>query len=101
MNYENILFAVQDGIGVLTFNRPKALNALNARTLDELKDVLDRVRQDESARVLILTGAGEKAFVAGADITGFPSMNALQARLFAEKGQELFFSIEQDRKSVV
>lgn len=101
MNYENILFAVQDGIGVLTFNRPKALNALNARTLDELKDVLDRVRQDESARVLILTGAGEKAFVAGADITGFPSMNALQARLFAEKGQELFFSIEQLPKPVI
>jgi enoyl-CoA hydratase len=101
MSYGNILFEVQDGIAVLTFNRPKALNALNAETLDEVADVVERARQDESIRVLILTGAGEKAFVAGADISGFSSMNSLQARLFAEKGQDLFFKIEQLPKPVI
>lgn len=101
MSYENILFEIQNGIGVLTFNRPKALNALNSQTLDEVADVIERVRWDESIRVLVLTGAGDRAFVAGADITGFPGMNALQARLFAEKGQEIFFSLEQLPKPVI
>lgn len=95
MGYENILFEVKDRVGVLTFNRPKALNALNPKTLDELDDVIERVRRDESIRVLVLTGAGEKAFVAGADISEFPKMNPLQARVFAEKGQEIFFKLEQ------
>jgi enoyl-CoA hydratase len=101
MSYANILFEVQDGIAVLTFNRPKALNALNADTLDEVADAVERVRADETIRVLVLTGAGEKAFVAGADISGFSSMNALSARLFAEKGQDLFFKIEQLPKPVI
>ncbi len=94
MAYENILFEVQDGVGVLTFNRPKALNALNAKTLEELDEVLDSIARDESLRVLVLTGAGEKAFVAGADITQFPTMNPLTAKLFAEKGQNILFVIE-------
>lgn len=101
MSYANILFEVQDGIAVLTFNRPKALNALNADTLDEVADAVERVRGDETIRVLVLTGAGEKAFVAGADISGFGAMNCLSARLFAEKGQDLFFKIEQLPKPVI
>jgi enoyl-CoA hydratase len=101
MSYANILFEIQDGIAVLTFNRPKALNALNAETLDEVADAVERVRADDGIRVLILTGAGEKAFVAGADISGFSAMNPLSARLFAEKGQNLFFSIEQLPKPVI
>lgn len=101
MNYSNILFEVQDGVGVLTFNRPKALNALNNETLDELADVVGRVRSDDTIRVLVLTGAGDRAFVAGADITGFPAMNCLQARLFAEKGQGIFFEIEQLPKPAI
>lgn len=101
MAYENTLFEVQDGVGVLTFNRPKALNALNAKTLEELNDVIERVAQDPAIRVLVLTGAGEKAFVAGADITGFPAMNPMQARYFAEMGQGIFFRLEHLPKPVI
>lgn len=101
MAYENILFEVQDGVGVLTFNRPKALNALNSKTLEEVSDVVERVSQDPEIRVLVLTGAGEKAFVAGADITGFQTLNPLQARLFAEVGQNLFFKLEHLPKPVI
>lgn len=95
MAYENILFEIRDGVAVLTFNRPKALNALNLATLKEVTEVLDRIEEDRTIRVLVLTGAGEKAFVAGADISGFPSMNPLEARKFAEVGQAIFFKLEQ------
>jgi enoyl-CoA hydratase len=95
MSYENILFEVREGVGILTFNRPKALNALNPKTLEEVSDALDRVGEDAGVKVLVLTGAGEKAFVAGADITEFPKMNPLQARLFAERGQNVFFKLER------
>lgn len=94
MNYENILFEVQDGVGVLTFNRPKSLNALNPKTLEEVADVIENAKNDQNIRVLLLTGAGEKAFVAGADITEFQKMNPLEALLFAERGQEIFFQLE-------
>ncbi|MGA7875662.1 MAG: enoyl-CoA hydratase-related protein [Desulfoferrobacter sp.] len=95
MSYENILFEVQDGVGVLTFNRPKSLNALNPKTLEEVADVIENAKKDRNVRVLLLTGAGEKAFVAGADITEFQKMNPLEALLFAERGQEIFFQLEQ------
>ena len=101
MAYENILFEIQDGVGVLTFNRPKALNALNPKTLEEVNDVIDRVQQDESVHVLMLTGAGDRAFVAGADITEFPKMNPLQARYFGEVGQGIFFKLEHLPKPVI
>jgi len=101
MEYQNILFEVQDGVGLLTFNRPKSLNALSPETLEEVNDVVERARTDANIRVLVLTGAGEKAFVAGADITQFPKMNPLQARAFAERGQEIFFKLEQLPKPVI
>jgi enoyl-CoA hydratase len=101
MAYENILFEVQDRIGVLTFNRPKSLNALSPSVLEEMDEVIELVRRDENIRVLVLTGAGEKAFVAGADVTFFRNMNPLQARLFAEKGQQIFFKLEDLPKPVI
>ncbi len=101
MDYENILFENRDGVAVVTFNRPKALNALNLMTMDELGNAVARVDGDESIRVLVLTGAGEKAFVAGADISEFKAMNPLQARLFSEKGQGVFFRIESLPKPVI
>ncbi|MFZ7125592.1 MAG: enoyl-CoA hydratase/isomerase family protein [Desulfobacterales bacterium] len=88
MAYENLLFTVDDGIATITFNRPKALNALNSALLAEFSEALDAVEADMSVRVLILTGAGEKSFVAGADITEINKLNALQAKQFARKGQD-------------
>ncbi len=68
MAYENIVYEKKDHIGYITFNRPKVLNALNRKTVEELGDALIAAREDPDVRALILTGAGEKAFVAGADI---------------------------------
>jgi enoyl-CoA hydratase/carnithine racemase len=68
MSYENLLYEKRDRIGFVTFNRPKVLNALNRKTMEELERILVDARADDDVRVLILTGAGEKAFVAGADI---------------------------------
>src|SRR5437899_12222528 len=69
MAYENLLYEKKDGIAYITFNRPKVLNALNRKTVEELQHALFDARDDAAVRVLILTGAGEKAFVAGADIS--------------------------------
>lgn len=101
MAFQNILFDVHDQVALVTLNRPKSLNALNPETLDELKRAVDQVREDDGLRVLVLTGAGEKAFVAGADISEFPKMNPLQARLFAQKGQDVFFALEELPKPVI
>ncbi len=87
MAYENILFEITEGIATITFNRPKALNALNNALLDEFSDALEKINQDEEIRVLVLTGSGEKAFVAGADITELATFGPLQAKVFAKKGQ--------------
>ncbi len=94
MSFTNILFEVHDRIGRLTVNRPKVLNALNPETLDEIGQVLCQVRTDPDVKVLVITGAGDKAFIAGADIAQFQDKNSLQARQFAEKGQEVFFALE-------
>jgi enoyl-CoA hydratase len=95
MAYETIIYEVKDGVGLVTINRPKVLNALSPQVLNEVNDVVEQIRHSTAARVLVITGAGDKAFVAGADISEFPKMNPLQARGFAEKGQELFFALEQ------
>ena len=86
MAYENIIYTVEEGIATITFNRPKALNALNADLLKELSVALDTIAADEEIRVLVLTGAGQKAFVAGADISELAAFNPLQAKLFGRQG---------------
>jgi enoyl-CoA hydratase len=88
MDFKHILFQIEEGIATLTFNRPKALNALNGELLDEMSRALDAVAANEEIRVLILTGSGDKAFVAGADITELAKCNALQAKIFASCGQK-------------
>ena len=88
MAYEHILFENQDGIVTITFNRPKALNALNRALLAELNKALGEIENDDGARVVVLTGAGDKAFVAGADITELAECNTLQAKRFAKMGQQ-------------
>jgi enoyl-CoA hydratase len=94
MELENILWRVEDGVGIATFNRPKALNALNRRTVAELAQLVDAVAADRAVRALVLTGSGEKAFVAGADISEMSGMTAVEARRFAEAGQRAFAKLE-------
>jgi enoyl-CoA hydratase len=88
MSYSNIILETENGIVTLTFNRPKAMNALNADLLAEFSNALDEIAGDEENRVLILTGAGDKAFVAGADISELATFNSLQARQFSKMGHE-------------
>jgi enoyl-CoA hydratase len=94
MSYENIIYELVDDIGTITFNRPKALNALNDALLNEFSTALDAVASDENIRVLILTGSGEKSFVAGADIKEIAQCTPLTGRCLSKKGQEIFFKLE-------
>src|SRR6266568_1532715 len=94
-NLENVAFEVTDGIGTLTVSHEKALNALNDKTLQELLGVLDAVRIDRTLRALVVTGKGDKAFVAGADIAEMAELDPLQARRFADLGQRVFARLER------
>jgi enoyl-CoA hydratase len=94
MAYENLLLDVKDQIARITFNRPSVLNALNFKTVEELGDCLDALRKDDSVRVLILTGTGEKAFVAGADINELARQTALDGKDTALRGQGIFRRLE-------
>jgi enoyl-CoA hydratase len=94
MGYENILFEAEGGIGLLTINRPKVLNALDRRTLAELDAALQAEARQPGLRALIVTGAGEKAFVAGADVSEMSGITPAQARDFAEVGQRVFARLE-------
>ncbi|MBZ4655042.1 MAG: Crotonyl-CoA hydratase [Peptococcaceae bacterium] len=98
--YKNLLFTNEEGIGILTMNRPKALNALNSETLSELSQLLDEIAKDDSVKVLIITGA-EKAFVAGADITEMLHMTSAEGRTFGLLGQATFNKIENMPKPVI
>src|SRR5271168_3085298 len=94
MSYENLLYEKKDGIAYITFNRPKVLNALNRKTIEELHQVLVDARDDESVRVLILTGAGEKAFVAGADINELAQQTPVNGKEFSLYGQSVLHLLE-------
>ena len=94
MGFENLLFEKRDGIAFITFNRPKVLNALNRKTVEELRDALVDARDDASVRVLILTGAGEKSFVAGADIGELAQRTAVDGKDFSLFGQGVFRLLE-------
>jgi enoyl-CoA hydratase len=94
MEYKNILFNVEGGIATITFNRPKALNAMNSETLTELYDALSICKNNEQIKALILTGAGEKAFVAGADISQMHNLRVPEALQFMELGQETMRFLE-------
>lgn len=94
MNFETLHFVQEDRIGILTINRPEALNALNEKVLSELTSFADGFSTLNDIRVLIITGAGEKAFVAGADIKVMQGMDAMQAETFSRTAQAAFKSIE-------
>ncbi len=101
MGWNNILLETEGNTAVITINRPKALNALNSETLQELSRAIDKVAGDPAVAVAIVTGAGEKAFVAGADISQMKEMTPLEAREFARLGQEVFDKIENLAKPVI
>src|ERR1700747_1333088 len=94
MAYENILFEKKESIAFITFNRPKVLNALNRKTIEELRDALVAARDDATVRVLILTGAGEKSFVAGADISELAQQTPVNGKEFSLFGQSVFHLLE-------
>ena len=95
MSFDNIILETQNNIATIFFNRPKALNALNNALFDELDAALDQVNANKDIKVLILTGKGEKAFVAGADIAELVKMNPLQGKYFSRKGQKVFSKLEE------
>ena len=95
MDFKNILLEQPEaGIYLLTVNRPKALNALNAATLDEIAAAIAKVAADDKARVLLVTGTGEKAFVAGADIAEMQNAAIEQAREISERGMQVMYALE-------
>src|SRR5258708_19538591 len=94
MAYENILFEKKSGIAYITFNRAKVMNALNRRTIEELRDALLEARDDSFIRVLILTGSGEKSFVAGADIGELAQRTPVDGKDFSLFGQSVFRLLE-------
>jgi enoyl-CoA hydratase len=94
MAYENLLYEKRDRIGFITFNRPKVLNALNRKTMEELRDILIAAREDDEVRVLILTGAGEKSFVAGADIGELAVQTPVGGKETAAFGQGVLHLLE-------
>ncbi len=94
MSYENLLYEKKDGIAYITFNRPRVLNALNRKTIEELHSILIDARDDRHVRVLILTGTGEKAFVAGADINELAQQTPVGGKEFSLYGQSVFHILE-------
>lgn len=96
MIYDNILSEQSNGITTITINRPKKLNALNRQTIQELHDALDDANKDKDTKVIIITGSGEKAFVAGADISEFADFDVKQGGKLAAKGQELLFDFVEN-----
>jgi enoyl-CoA hydratase len=101
MTYQDLLVEVTDGIGTVTINRPKALNALNVATLYELQQAFQELEKNREAKLVILTGAGDRAFAAGADILEMKDMNCLEAMRFAELGHTTLDQIEGLTKVVI
>ena len=101
MSYKNLIIEEEEKTAIVKINRPKALNALNSDLLTEIKDCFIELEQKNDIRVIILTGSGEKAFVAGADISEMKDKNSLEAKEFAETGHSAFNAIENSSKPVI
>ncbi len=96
MDFENILIKQKENLAVLTINRPSKLNALNKVTIEELHTAFKSLNEDSDVKVIIITGSGEKAFVAGADISEFANFNVEEGTELARKGQEILFDFVQN-----
>jgi enoyl-CoA hydratase len=102
VQYSNLKYAIKDRIGFVIINREPQLNALNQETLDELQDIFKHFNSDDQVRGIILTGAGDKAFAAGADIKEFTDLSVIQARWLSERGHIIFTDlIEASPKPVI
>ena len=102
MNFENILLSQKEALAIITINRPKKLNALNKATIEELHEAFQVIDKDSSVKVIVITGSGEKAFVAGADISEFAHFTVDNGGKLAAKGQEMLFNyIENFSKPVI
>ncbi|MEC4003444.1 enoyl-CoA hydratase-related protein [Flavobacterium sp. SUN052] len=101
MNFENIIISSENGIGQITINRPSKLNALNVATIKELHDGFENLDGNPEIRVIIITGEGEKAFVAGADISEFANFSIEEGAQLAQQGQELLFDFIENLKTPV
>ncbi len=101
MEFKNLLIQKREKIAVVTINRPKVLNALNSETLMEIGVCFDELNKDDSVKIVILTGSGEKSFVAGADISQMATMTALESRAFGKMAQGVMDSIENSDKIVI
>jgi enoyl-CoA hydratase len=101
MDYKNLLVEVKDGIAVVKVNRPKALNALNSETVEEIGHAGTAIGVDRSIRVVIITGEGDKAFVAGADILEMKDMTPLEGMAFSDRGHRAFATLESMKKPVI
>ncbi|MDB0614105.1 enoyl-CoA hydratase-related protein [Tenacibaculum dicentrarchi] len=101
MNFENILVKTTNGLATITINRPKKLNALNSATINELSTVFENLEDDTSVKTIIITGSGEKAFVAGADISEFANFTTEEGERLAKFGQESLFDLVENLSTPV
>jgi enoyl-CoA hydratase len=101
MTYENILLEKKNSVGYVTVNRPKVLNALNSATMEELRAAFTDIKNDANIRVAIMTGAGEKAFIAGADIGELAKLDAVSGKEYTHRGQSVLDLIENLGKPVI
>jgi len=101
MQFKNLLLEISEGVAVLTINRPDKLNALNNETMEELRQAFEHLRENDEAKVVILTGAGEKAFVAGADISEIRQLDEATGKEFSLRGHKILTQIETLEKPVI
>ena len=101
MNFETILFEIENGTAIITINRTEKLNALNKDVFTDLDDAVSEVLNNNEIKSAIITGAGAKAFVAGADISEFGGLNLAEAMALSKRGQDVFFKIENSNKPIV
>jgi len=101
MEFNNLVLEVKDGLAVLTINRPDKLNALNNEVMQEIKAAFEHIRDSDEIKAVIVTGAGEKAFVAGADITEIHTLDQSAGAHFAQEGHDTFTLIEKLPKPVI
>jgi enoyl-CoA hydratase len=101
MEFKNITFEYKEGVGILKINRPQVMNALNLETLDEISVGIKKLEDNKEVKVIVITGSGEKAFAAGADIAEMKEMSADEADEFASQGHRCMYEIENCTKPVI